>query len=264
MGLSNNYFNINNLKGKYEDIPNNQIIERLMRLKINNLKQIISRTNSIIYRIKNNLRETSVYGSSQKDIINNFIKTIKKFNVKNESKSKSIFKHWKYISNRNIIDKIPENIKLEFNENFIQTNVLESFNNLDSKLLFYIIYNFNRLLEYNDNSNSKSTLALLIVRIIEFNFDQYFIPYHNFEVRKLDTIINIDAPNVDDSLRIISSFEELYNNQEIDDVYGNMTEEEVKEMQYDMQEQFDALDLDGYGDGDTDDEDAYMPESEMD
>lgn len=264
MGLSNNYFNIDNLKGKYEEIPNNQIIERLMRLKINNLKQIISRTNSIIYRIKNNLRETSVYGSSQKDIINNFIKTIKKFNVKNESKSKSIFKHLKYISNRNIIDKIPENIKLEFNENFIQTEVLESFNNLDSKLLFYMIYNFNRLLEYNNKSNSKSTLALLIVRLIEFNFDQYFIPYHNFEVRKLETIINIDAPNVDDSLRIISSFEELYNNQEIDDVYGNMTEEEVKEMQYDMQEQFDALDLDGYGDGDTDDEDAYMPESEMD
>jgi len=100
--------------------------------------------------------------------------------------------------------------------------------------------------------------------LVEFNFNQYFVPYHNFEVRKLETIINIDAPNIDDSLRIISSFEELYNNQEIDDVYGNMTEDEVKEMKYDMQEQFDSLDLDGYGDGDTDDEDAYMPESEMD
>ena len=31
-----------------------------------------------------------------------------------------------------------------------------------------------------------------------------------------------------------------------------------------MQEQFDSLDLDGYGDGDEGDEDAYMPESEMD
>ena len=43
-----------------------------------------------------------------------------------------------------------------------------------------------------------------------------------------------------------------------------MTEEELRDMRYDMQEENDALDLDGYGDGDEGEDDAYMPESEMD
>ena len=264
LGISNRYYNLDYLKTKYDKVPDNLIIEKLVRLKVNNLKQIISRSNGIIYRIKNNLKETSVYGSQEKDIINSFIKTIKKFDVKNENKSKSVFKHWKYITNKSILNKIPENIKLDKNNNFINVDITESFNNIDSKLLFYFIYNLKRLLDYNSNLNVKSTLALLIVRLIQYNFNQYFVPYDNFEVRKLETLINIDAPNIDESLRIISSFEELYNNQEIDDVYGNMTEDEIKEMKYDMQEEFDSLDLDGYGNGDEDDEDAYMPESELD
>ena len=161
-------------------------------------------------------------------------------------------------------DDIPENINIDYNNNHIDVTLLDSLNNLDSKLLFFLIYNFNRLLEYNDKLTNKSTLALLIVRIIEFNFDQYYLPYENIEVRKLETLININAPNIDDSLRVVSSFEEIYNSQEIDDMPSNMTEDEIKEMRYDMQEENDALDLDGYGNGDEDDEDAYMPESEMD
>ena len=39
-----------------------------------------------------------------------------------------------------------------------------------------------------------------------------------------------------------------------------MTTDEIKEMEYDMQEAFDSLDLDGYDDED----DPYMPESEFD
>ena len=74
------------------------------------------------------------------------------------------------------------------------------------------------------------------------------------------TLININAPNMDESLRIISSFEELYNSQEIDDLPANATEEEIRDMKYDMQEEFDALDLDGYDDED----DPYMPESQYD
>ena len=264
LGLSNSYFNSEFLKGEYEEVTDKIILNRLLRLKIMNLKQIISRTIGIIHRIKNGMKETSIYSNGEKNIINTFIKTIKRFNVKNEKKSKSIFKHWKYISNKNKIDDIPENIKIDYNNKYINVSLLDSFNNIDSKLLFFLIYNLNRLLEYNSELTNRSTLALLIVRLIEFNFDQYYLPYENIEVRKLETLININAPNIDSSLRVVSSFEEIYNSQEIDDAPINMTNDEFKEMQYDMQEQFDSLDLDGYGDGDEGDEDAYMPESEMD
>jgi len=264
LGLSNSYFNSEFLKGEYEEVTDKIILNRLLRLRIMNLKQIISRTIGIIHRIKNGMKETSIYSNGEKNIINTFIKTIKRFNVKNEKKSKSIFKHWKYISNKNKIDDIPENIKIDYNNKYINVSLLDSFNNIDSKLLFFLIYNLNRLLEYNSELTNRSTLALLIVRLIEFNFDQYYLPYENIEVRKLETLININAPNIDSSLRVVSSFEEIYNSQEIDDAPINMTNDELKEMQYDMQEQFDSLDLDGYGDGDEGDEDAYMPESEMD
>ena len=258
------YFNSEFLKGEYENVTDSILLNRLLRLKIINLKQIISRTIGIIHRVKNGMKETSIYSKGEKDIVNTFIKTIKRFKVKNEKKSKPIFKHWKYISNKNKIDDIPENIKIDYNNNHINVTLLDSLNNLDSKLLFFLIYNFNRLLEYNDKLTNKSTLSLLIVRLIEFNFDQYYLPYENIEVRKLETLININAPNMDNSARVVSSFEEIYNSQELDDIPSNMTEDEIKDMKYDMQEENDALDLDGYGNGDDDEDDAYMPESEMD
>ena len=132
---------------------NSELITRLVELRVLNLKYIILRIMSIIYRIKNNKRENSFYGEEEKKIVNSFIKTIKKFSIRNDENKKQIFKHAKYILNKTSFDKVPENIKLELNEGFVDVRILDSLNNLDSKLLFFLVYNFNRLINYNSNNN---------------------------------------------------------------------------------------------------------------
>lgn len=260
-GLSNNYFNIeyldNMLDTNNEKPPMEYILENLIRHRVKNIKQIINRLNGIIFRINYGMKENSIYSIEEKNIINQYIKSIKRFNTKNEKMSKSVFKHWKYISNKIGISEIPKNINYELSENFINVSILENLNNLDSKLVFFLIYNLNRLLDYNDDKNKKSILALLIVELIQYSYDSYHVERDFIEVRKLEAILDVNAPNIDDSLRIISSFEELINNREIDDTPNDMTNEEYSEMLYDAIEERDALDLDGY----DDDDEPYMPES---
>jgi len=161
-----------------------------------------------------------------------------------------------------------ENYK--FNQNlgfdFINSDVLFPLNNLDSKLLFYLIYNLNRLLDYNNNSQQiNQNLAYMIIKLIDYNFDFYRIPFDNIAIRKFYKIVNINAPNIDESLRVIGSYEELLNSQEIDDENKGLinknnlekTEEETNK-EIDSKEESEALDIDDYEN--LDDEDGYGEE----
>lgn len=261
LGLSNNYFNIdyldNMLDSNNERPPIEYIIENLIRYRVSNIKQLVNRINSIIFRINYSMKENSIYSFEEKRIINNYIKSIKIFNTTNDKKSKSIFKHWKYISNKIAVSEIPENINYKLSDNYINTDILDSMNNLDSKLIFFLVYNFNRLLDYNNDKNKKSILGLLIVELIQYSYDSYLTERDSVDIRKLEAILDVNAPNIDASLRIVSSYEELINSREIDDLPEGMTSEEYAEIEYDAREEMDALDLDDY----EDDDDPYMPES---
>ena len=111
----------------------------------------------------------------------------------------------------------------------------------------------------------------MIVKLINYNFDFYRIPFDNIALRKFYKIVNINAPNIDESLRVVGSYEELLNSQEIDDenkglvnkdskdddIYYNKTEEE-KNKEDDNREEKDAVDIDDYEN--PDDEDGYGEE----
>ena len=154
---------------------------------------------------------------------------------------------------------------MNFNNEYIDTNILESFNNLDSKLLFFFVYNLNRLIDYNsDSKNNMITLASLIIRLIEYHFDEYYTKYEDIRIRRFIEEESIKAPFINDSYRIVKSYEELLEpgdlGENIMNISTDMNEDEVKEMLYDMQEAFDSLDIDDM----DEDDDAYMPESEFD
>ena len=250
LGLSNKYYRIRNI---VESNNTTKIISRLVETRVLNLKYLILRIISIIYRVKHAKKETSIYGMEEKEIVNSFMKSIKKFNVKNNDGKKTIFKHAKYILNKSTISNIPDNLNIDLNNEFIDVSILNSLNNLDCKYLFFIIYNFNRLIDYNSNSN-KLTLANLIVNLIIYSFNAFFNPINSSALRKFEEVLIIDAecPNLSDKNRVVSSYEDLLNNDiDIDD---------LKELEYDQQEEADALDLDDYDDEDN----PYMPESELD
>ena len=185
---------------------------------MNNLKQIIIRTQSMIFNIRNSGVITSMYNKDEKEIISEFTKKLKKFNTSDESNHNNIFKHSKYIINKLPVSyNIPENINIELNKNYLDVNILNGLSNSDCKLIFYLIFNLNRLLDYNKQPVIESELAHLLIKTIKYLFNLYYKPYTNYNIRQFDYLLLNDNPHIDETLRIVGHYQELLTQQEIDD-----------------------------------------------
>lgn len=241
MGLENRYTNLYHLDSSLIDNfkPNvNHIINNLARNRIINLKQMISRTQSIINSIRNHGKIVSFYNIKEKEIVNEFITKLKKFNLKDNNNSNGVFKHSKYICNLVNFKKITNELNVKLNKNYINNNFLNIMQNADSKLIFYIIMNFNRLLDYNTQTAIQSELAYLIIRIIKYNMDIY-LKENDYNIRRFEYLTLGDIPYIDETTRPNGLYQELFDG-------GDINEEKAKEMNYDAQEINDALDIDDY------------------
>jgi len=83
----------------------------------------------------------------------------------------------------------------------------------------------------------------MLIHIIQYCYEMYHIPLENSQIRKFDSLLSLDAPYIDESLRIVGYYQELVNVKEIDDVAD-------KEKEYDVKEEQDALDIDEYDEND--------------
>jgi hypothetical protein len=108
-------------------------------------------------------------------------------------------------------------------------------NNIDNYLLFYIIYNFNKLLDSNDNNE----ICYLIVRIISQLFNTYYTPYANYNIQRFDILLFTDTPFIDETLKPSGYYQELLTKEEIDD-------HDRKDAAYDELEAKESLDIDDY------------------
>ena len=248
LGLENQFMNIYHLNTDYQKYTIDQmkneseyIVNNYLRNRISNIKQIISRLQSIINNINNNGKNTSIYSLEEKIIVNEFTKKIKNFNMRNNEGSDAVFKHWRIISNNIGLNKIPENIELNISKNYFDSITLNNLNNTDCKFIFYLIFNFNRLLDYNTQLTMQTELSHLIIRLIKFSFNQYFRPYSNTQVRKFDFILINETPYIDDNLKVSGFYQELLNNKEIDE---QQTKE--KDSNIDAKEAEQSMDIDDY------------------
>ena len=248
LGLENQFMNIYHLDADYIKYPleklkdeSENITNNYLRNRINNLKQIVSRCQSIINNIKNNGRNNSIYSSEEKVLVDEFTKKIKNFNMRSTEGHDGVFKHWRIISNNIGLNKVPENISLNISKHYFDTITLNNLNNTDCKTIFYLIYNFNRLLDYNTQLALQSELSHLIIRLIKYSFNQYFRPYSNTQVRKFDFILINETPYIDDSLKVVGFYQELLNSKEIDD-----QNQKQKDDNTDAKEAFESMDVDDY------------------
>ena len=217
------------------------IVNNYLRTRIINLKQIISRIQSIINIIKNSGKNFSLYGTEEKKIVDEFSKKVKNFKMKDDEGHNSVFKHWRLISNNIGLLPLPENVMLNISRNYIDILSFNNLNNTDCKLIFYLIFNLNRLLDYNTQHVIQTELCHLIIRIIRYSFDQYYRPYSNTQVRKFDFILINEIPLIDDNLKVIGFYQELLNNKEINDKEDRETNENI-----DTKEGFESIDIDDY------------------
>ena len=211
------------------------IVSNYLRTRILNLNQIISRTNSIVNNINHNGRFNSLYGSEEKSLIDEFTKKIKNFNIDD------VFKNLNVILNNLDLKPIPDNIKIETNQNYFDCSNMNYLNNSDCRLIYFLVSGFNKLLDNNKQISIQSELSYLIIKLIRFSFNQYFRPYSDSNIRKFDHILINEVPYKDDSLKVVGFYQELLTNQEAED-----KKDKEKDENYDAQQAFESLDIDDY------------------
>ena len=248
LGIENRYVNLYHVNSQYqkrtpekiaEDSQN--IVNSYVRNRVSNLKQILSRSNSIINNIKNNGKFESNYGFEEKSLIDEFNKKIKHFKTRDEDGHNSIYKHLGIIFNNIGLNPIPENININITKHYFDTSTIDLLNNTDCKLIFYLLHGFNRLLDYNEQIGIQSELAYLLIRLIRFSFNQYFRPYSNSLIRKFDFILINETPYIDDNLKVVGLYQELLTTKEVD-----TKKEEDKDKNYDAQQATESMDVDDY------------------
>jgi hypothetical protein len=234
-GYDNEYINLNHFDKNYSknNTNINDIIIQIIRNRINNLKQILMKIKTIIYSIKNKYIADKI----QNQIIIEYSKKISSINLQNSKNKKSVFKNSKYIINNININYDINNHDYIINNNYLNFKYLNSLDNSDMYIIFYIIFHFNRILNYSNNNDQD--IAFLLVKIIKYIFNLYYRSYSNINIRKFDYLLINDPPYVNDILKVVGMYEELLTVEEIND-------ENKKEEVYNIQEEFDALDINDY------------------
>lgn len=255
LGLNNINYNINYIDYNFSkmslDELNNQkvkIVNDIIRTRVFNLRQIINNINSIIDKVKYRKSDDSM--NIMNVLVKQFQQQIDKIILESNDGSKRAFKHLNIINNNFIVENVDDSINIKITGKFLNMSFLQNLNNLDSKLIFYLIYNLKRVVEYN---KGKTNIVNMIVKLIHFSFNHYYIPYDNFQVRKFDALILKDRPYIDESLRVIGFYQELVDVNSID-------EEQTRDMLMEAQEEINSYDIDtdGLNMGDYDEEENNL------
>jgi hypothetical protein len=248
LGYENKYYNLYHINKDFvlniDSLVSNETIIHIIRNRINNLRQIITRAYSIIYSIKYsaNIVNKSAIISEEKNIIYEFKNRIK--NIKTDN----IFTNKDIINKLSINNNIP-NIKLTLSKHYIDLKYIVNLINTDTKLLFYFIHNLIQLIDNNIHITIQTELCYLIIKIIKYLFNFYYRPYENYNIRKFDYQLINDTPNIDDSLKINEYYQELVT---VDELNNPDTINDI----YDSIEAKDSLDIDDYEQ--NEDLDDYM------
>lgn len=242
LGLENTYTNLYHIDSTLINNFNpdvTKLVNDILRNRIINLKQIINRTQSIIYSIRNNGKITNFYNIKEKEIVNEFITKLRMFDLKNKENTNGVFKNSKHINNQVNLKPLKGANNFPLNKNYFNNDILNKSINSDSKLIFYLIMNLNRLLDYNSQPAIESEIAYLIIRIIQYSSELYLKENNYSEIRKFDYIILCDEPYIDETVRIAD-------NQDIVKAIDPDAKIINDEQNYDAQEIIDAFDIDDY------------------
>lgn len=246
LGLSKDYYEIKSLnKSIYNKGITNEnidiVIKDLIRERNINLKNIINRIKSILYKISNkNVLKTD------SDLIKQYNNLIDNIVIINKKNNKKILTDSFRILNNIKIENIKNNEY--FNDEFINTSILKYFSNADTKILYYIVHNLNNILIYNQNNKNISDISNLLVEIINTEYNNIRQNINNQHYKLFNYIFDNDK---EDTISSNIKYELVTDEKTYDEL---VEEDKIEEQQ---REEETALDIDDY---DTDEENELFSE----
>lgn len=229
---------------------NANLVSDIIRNRIANLKKVIYEFQRVLYRLVNNYNQVIDEHDDQdyfSNIMNTFVVTYKKkineIKLTGERGEHQVFKHWKGITRGVFADELKQT-KFNFAEHSIVNS--EEINKIDKKgnlILFYIVKEFTKLLQYNSNKFVKASVISFILDFINTTFNLFNTERlsNNIEIKRFYYLINGQTYINEIVERSgVKNIEGIYS--EYVDETQEITQEEKDNMDDAIEEQ-DALDM---------------------
>jgi hypothetical protein len=262
LGYPSQYINVKDEYDKSflgrENIPNvderlitKRIIMNIIRERIMNLKHTIFEFQMMTHKIINGYdNETENDQELDEDFFaNKTISLMKKYNKSlakvniSDNKKNMIFKHWKGV-HRGIFSKEIDEVKYDFRKNtIINSNDISKLDENGNSILFYLIKEFKKLLDYNTDKYLKTTSAYFLLDFINLLFESFNTEQimNNINIRRFEYILN--------SVTYVREIDENFGTKDTEGIYSEYVDseeeisEEQKELEYDIKEEDDAMDV---------------------
>ena len=215
-----------------------EIIKNIIRERIRNLKKIISEFQRFIYKIKNGYVKENVEGDAFYTILEKYSKKLKNINLYDSTGKNKIFANWKIINYYLFLSDASD---LQFNvPNIINVEMLSNIDKTGNVILYYIVSELNKLLEYNNDKLMKTNIINFYFDFINYAFDLFNIESitNNFQVKTFMVAIKY-TDYVLSSIDYETVTHEIYEEEEEEELTA-----EDKDKIMDNIEEAQALDID--------------------
>jgi hypothetical protein len=178
------------------------------------------------------------------DIIERFQNKLANVSLSQTDKKHKIFKHWKAIS-RGIDSTEKSDIFLNSESDVLDLYVVNRYDTESHQLLYYIVSEFSKFINYNKSSFIKTSVANFLTEFIDRIFFEFNTEHimTNSDIRRFMYIISSTryVKEVSEEAENDVQLEGFYN--EVVDTDIEVTSEDI-EQKIDMDEELDAIDVD--------------------
>lgn len=199
LGYPSRYINISKRVKELNYLKDDQaiikkIVSDLNRIRIHRLKQLIIDVQRHIYRIKYKYDEIEDEGNDyiQTNLVKKYESKLNKMKLLDKNNKNRIFKGWKYVKYGIFFQNIHnKTININITSKYISEEDASDYDYHGNVILFYIISEFRKLLNYN-NKFIKINMIYLIFDILENLHRLYNEEYKvtNSEIKRFNYILN--------------------------------------------------------------------------
>jgi len=179
-----------------------QLVTKIIRNRINQIKKIIEEIITILNQIKNNYNNNDISPVAKK-----YINKFEQFLLQNEQSK--IFNYANLVKDSVFVNQI-DNINIELHQKHFLIDDLIKLNNSDNLLLSFIINEFKQLITIN-NSNKVVQINVinLIIDIIQYLYKLYFTEILRTENKRFQYLITAESGTVGIDEQSVGIYNEL-------------------------------------------------------
>lgn len=186
-----------------------EILSNIIRKRVSNLKIVINKFQRLIWKMKNNTSinvklerldpprpEQTIQTNEEFDaftiLLNKYQKKLGNINLVDNKGNHKIFKHWKAIVHNVFSESLEDKVINIGNNRLINAEEISKYDTNSTLLLYYIVLEISKLIDYNQNKFIKSNAIMFIIEFINITFNLFNTEelFNTLDIKRFLYIIN--------------------------------------------------------------------------